>query len=67
MAGGKPSDADRLQPLTAILWMPRPPARVARLSGGSGFVDRMVEEISDSSGHHQNAASEVIRQKASGL
>jgi hypothetical protein len=67
MAGGKPSDADRLQPLTTILGMPRPPVRMARPSGGSGFVDGMVEEISESSGHHQNAASEVIRQKASGL
>jgi hypothetical protein len=40
---------------------------MARLSGGSGFVDRMVEEISDSSGNRQNPASEVIRQNASGL
>ena len=29
--------------------------QVARPSGGSGLVDRMVEESSDSSGHHQNA------------
>jgi hypothetical protein len=43
MVGGKLSDADRLQPLTAILWMPRPLFRMARQSGGSGFVDRMVE------------------------
>jgi hypothetical protein len=48
MAGGKLSDADRLQPLTAILGMPRPPAKMARLRGGSGLVDHMVEEISDS-------------------
>src|SRR5882672_8526190 len=32
VAGGKPSDADRLQPLTAILGMPRPPVRMARPS-----------------------------------
>src|SRR5438132_3996524 len=32
VAGGEPSDADRLQPLTAILWMPRPPVRMARPS-----------------------------------
>jgi hypothetical protein len=31
VAGGEPSDADRLQPLTAILGMPRPPVRMARL------------------------------------
>jgi hypothetical protein len=67
MAGGKPSDADRFQPLTEIVGMPRPPVRMARPSGGSAFVDRVVEEISDSSGHHQNAASEVFRQEASGL
>ena len=29
VAGGEPSDADRLQPLTAILGMPRPPVRIA--------------------------------------
>src|SRR6266851_27620 len=29
VAGGEPSDADRLQPLTAILGMPRPPVRMA--------------------------------------
>jgi hypothetical protein len=40
---------------------------MARPSGGSRFVDRMVEEIAESSGHHRNAASEVIRPKASGL
>jgi hypothetical protein len=28
-----------------------------------GFVDRMGEDVSDSSRHHQNAALEVIRQK----
>src|SRR5881392_111854 len=32
VAGGEPSDADRLQPLTAILGMPRPPVRMARPS-----------------------------------
>jgi hypothetical protein len=32
-----------------------------------GFVDRMGEEISGSSGHNQNASPEVIRQKAGGL
>jgi len=36
MAAAKPSDADRLQPLTAILGMPGRPARMAWLSGGSG-------------------------------
>ena len=32
VAGAEPSDADRLQPLTAILGMPRPPVRMARPS-----------------------------------
>src|SRR6266550_629935 len=32
VAGGEPSDADRLQPLTAILGMPRPSVRMARPS-----------------------------------
>jgi hypothetical protein len=67
MAVEKPSDADCFWPLTPILWMPGPPARSAPLNDGSGFVDHTVEEIADLSGHHQNAASEVIRQKASGL
>src|SRR5207302_9409563 len=32
VAGGEPSDADRPQPLAAILGMPRPPVRMARPS-----------------------------------
>jgi len=52
MAGAEPSDADRLQPLTAILGMPRPPVRMAWPSAGSGVRRSHVEEISDSSGHH---------------
>src|SRR5262249_49002991 len=36
VAGVEPSDADRLQPLTTILEMPRPPVRMAWPSAGSG-------------------------------
>src|SRR5438128_8262942 len=35
VTGGEPSDADRLQPLTTILGMPRPPVRMASPSAGS--------------------------------
>src|SRR5262249_28770802 len=35
VAGGEPADADRLQPLTAILGMPRPPVRMAWPSASS--------------------------------
>src|SRR3984893_5736490 len=41
VAGGEPSDADRLQPLTAILGMPRPPVRMARPS--ASFRGRVRE------------------------
>ena len=66
MAGGRLSDADRLHPVRTILGMLRTTVRMAGKVPLPGFVDRMGEEISDSSAH-QSAAPEFIHQKTGGL
>jgi hypothetical protein len=42
MARGKPSNADRLQPLTAILGMPRPLVTPAWLNAGKCHVPLLL-------------------------
>jgi hypothetical protein len=57
MAAGKPFEVDRFQPLTAIVGMARPQARMAWRSAGCGVL-RLVKEISEEPlGENKGAAS----------